>query len=108
MTLQIKKLEKNVELERKKVDELQEAPEKYGAEIEELEETKQFLEERKAAETKAMEKVISNIQNETKVCFTTPTSPSPLSPPLPLPPLCLHPYLSSLILSFPTSLLLST
>jgi chromosome segregation ATPase len=65
--LQIKKLEKSVELERKKVSELQQAPEKCAAEIQQLEEEQEDLVERRSLEEKALEAVMENIRSETEV-----------------------------------------
>jgi len=56
-----------VESERKKVAELQEAPEKCASEIKELEEKQEDLQEKKQEEEKSMLKIMENIKSETEV-----------------------------------------
>lgn len=56
-----------METERKKVAELQEAPEKCASEIRELEEAQEDLVDRKGREEKCVEKVMENIKSETQV-----------------------------------------
>ena len=56
-----------MESERKKVAELQQAPEKCSEEIKELEEQQEELMETKAKEEKCVEKVMANIRTETEV-----------------------------------------
>ena len=65
--VQIKKLEKSVEMERKKVSELQQVPEKCAEEIKQLEDAQEDLVARKEMEEKSVEKVMENIKCETEV-----------------------------------------